>query len=124
MACRILATTNDIAGAVSLFASPEERLPAWVFAIARNAIADHFRRNSKPVESLPDDFDVATEQEGDPEATAVNELSRCLEPMIEALPPPYRSAIRLTELEGMTQSEAAAHERLSVSGMKTRVQRG
>lgn len=102
----------------------QDRLPAWVFAIARNAVADHFRKNSQPVDSLPEDFDVAAEQESDPEATAVNELSRCLEPMIEALPPSYREAIRLTEIEGMTQSEAAAHEKLSVSGMKTRVQRG
>jgi RNA polymerase sigma-70 factor, ECF subfamily len=44
--------------------------------------------------------------------------------MIEALPESYRHAIRLTELRGVAQSEAAKQTGLSVSGMKTRVQRG
>ena len=44
--------------------------------------------------------------------------------MIERLAEPYRSAIRLTSLEGLTQAEAAHRAGVSVSGMKSRVQRG
>ena len=40
------------------------------------------------------------------------------------LPSPYREAITLTELEGLTQAEAARMVGISVSGMKSRVQRG
>lgn len=40
------------------------------------------------------------------------------------LPPPYREALTLTELEGVTQREAARMLGVSVSGMKSRVQRG
>jgi RNA polymerase sigma-70 factor (ECF subfamily) len=44
--------------------------------------------------------------------------------MVEALPEPYREAVQLTELDGLTQADAAARLGLSVSGMKSRVQRG
>ena len=40
------------------------------------------------------------------------------------LPSPYREALTLTELEGMTQKEAAAMLGTTLSGMKSRVQRG
>ncbi|WP_327587875.1 hypothetical protein OHA25_13410 [Nonomuraea sp. NBC_00507] len=41
----------------------------------------------------------------------------------EVLPEPYREAIVLTEYEGLTQAEAAQRARISVPGMKSRVQR-
>ena len=43
--------------------------------------------------------------------------------MIQRLPDGYRRAIELVELRGVTQRAAAESEGLSVSGMKTRVQR-
>lgn len=103
----------------------EARLPAWIFKIARNAIVDYFRKNARPTETLAEDFDLpALTEEPETDYTALNELAHCLEPMIEALPESYRRAIRLTELSGLAQSEAAKQTGLSVSGMKTRVQRG
>jgi RNA polymerase sigma-70 factor (ECF subfamily) len=44
--------------------------------------------------------------------------------MIERLSEDYRQAITLVDLEGLTQHEAAERFGLSVSGMKSRVQRG
>jgi len=44
--------------------------------------------------------------------------------MIERLSENYRQAVTLVDLEGMAQHEAAARHGLSVSGMKSRVQRG
>ena len=41
-----------------------------------------------------------------------------------ALPSPYREAVTLTELQGMTQKDAAEMLGISLSGMKSRVQRG
>jgi RNA polymerase sigma-70 factor, ECF subfamily len=102
----------------------EARLPAWIFKIARNAIVDYFRKNARPAESLAEDFDLpAPTEQPEIDSSALKELAHCLEPMIEALPESYRHAIRLTELKGMTQTEAAKQTGLSVSGMKTRVQR-
>jgi RNA polymerase sigma-70 factor (ECF subfamily) len=44
--------------------------------------------------------------------------------MIDNLPEPYREAIVLTELEGLTQQQLAERAGLSLSGAKSRVQRG
>ena len=43
---------------------------------------------------------------------------------VDALKPDYRDALRMTELEGATQEEAARRAGISLSGMKSRVQRG
>jgi RNA polymerase sigma-70 factor (ECF subfamily) len=52
------------------------------------------------------------------------ELAGCLRPMIERLFGEYRQAVILIDLEGLTQQEAAAQLGLSLSGMKSRIQRG
>lgn len=52
------------------------------------------------------------------------ELAGCLRPMIEQLSQDYRDAITLVEIEGLTQQAAAKHLGVSLSGMKSRVQRG
>ncbi len=44
--------------------------------------------------------------------------------MIRQLPPAYQAAIRLVDLEGVNQADAAAQAGVSLSGMKSRVQRG
>lgn len=43
--------------------------------------------------------------------------------MVATLPSSSRTALVLTDLEGMTQREAAERSGLSLSGMKSRVQR-
>jgi RNA polymerase sigma-70 factor, ECF subfamily len=43
---------------------------------------------------------------------------------VAQLASPYREAITLVELEGLTAREAAEMAGISVSGMKSRVQRG
>jgi RNA polymerase sigma-70 factor (ECF subfamily) len=101
-----------------------DRLEAWLFQIARNALHDAMRvrqrrdsRNDALEIDLPDetsDIDVRT---------AEAELAPCLAPMITRLADPYREAIELTAVRGMTQTEAARGAGVSVSGMKSRVQR-
>ena len=44
--------------------------------------------------------------------------------MIYSLPEPYRDALVLTELEGLTQKDLAKRLGISLSGAKSRVQRG
>ena len=106
-----------------------ERMVSWIFQITRNAIVDHYRSAERRRE-LP--AGLATEPEEDKKAMAVEEdeneakyeLSHCLRPMIDRLSTDYREAIRLVELEGLTNQEAASKLGLSVPGMKSRVQRG
>jgi RNA polymerase sigma-70 factor (ECF subfamily) len=98
-----------------------DRLPAWVFQITRNAIADHYRRVSRVnAEGLKEEFErTAPPEMEDP----LRESSKCVEPMVAGLADHSREARVLTDLQGMTQQEAAVQIGLSLSGMKSRVQR-
>jgi RNA polymerase sigma-70 factor (ECF subfamily) len=98
-----------------------ERFGGWVHRIARHAVADHLRSRARhPVRS---EGDVETAVPDD-ESTLEAELGECVALFVARLPSPYREAITLTDLEGLTQKDAAEMLGLSVSGMKSRVQRG
>ena len=93
-------------------------ITAWLYRIAANAIADHYR--SRPSwHTLPEE--LATPE---PTRDYAAELAACLQPLIHALPEIYRAALVLSELEGLPQKEVANRLGLSLSGAKSRVQRG
>lgn len=106
-----------------------ERLHAWVYRTARNVIVDHYRSSTARRELASGDAqDLALADVSnlsvDEESVALQELAICLTPMLRQLQPAYREAVTLTELEGITQAEAAERTGVSLSGMKSRVQRG
>lgn len=102
----------------------DELFGPWVYRVARSAIVDHQRiaakhrvvdddrREDEPLEM--DDDDRAVEEE----------LAGYVAPFVAMLPSPYREALTLVELEGLTQKQAAEMLGISLSGMKSRVQRG
>lgn len=93
---------------------------AWLYRIAANSIADHYRAQ-RPWEELPADDELAApEAQPDP----VAELTACLQPFIAELPETYRAALQLSEIEGLPQKEVAHRLGISLSGAKSRVQRG
>ena len=101
-------------------------LSAWLDRVARNAVIDHYRtrRRLDPLEEaaeLPDPS--AWPYPDDADDQAARDLAQCLRPLIEKLPPARRDALVLTDLDGLTQAAAAAALGLSVSGMKSRIQR-
>lgn len=102
----------------------DERFGPWVYQVARSAIADHRRRAARhPVVEGDPPEEQACPDEGD-EGAVERELVTYIAPFVAMLPSPYREALTLTELEGMTQRDAAAMLGISLSGMKSRVQRG
>lgn len=110
-----------------------ERLHAWVYRTARNVIVDYYRSaggrrelaagDAGDLESTEAAATAAVLDEED-EGVALRELATCLTPMLGRLPPAYQEAIRIVDLEGATQQEAAERAGVSLSGMKSRVQRG
>jgi RNA polymerase sigma-70 factor, ECF subfamily len=106
-----------------------ERLTGWLFRIARNAVTDHYRRTGRRRELLdadPEPLEAAPSADSwlDDQDAVYAELAGCIRPLIDALPADYRRALELTDFEGRTQAEAARLEGISLSGMKSRVQRG
>lgn len=102
-----------------------ERLDAWIFQVARTAVADALRAHGRR-EARTEDMDVEGLEDAGPEDApdAARELTPCMVPLVRRLEEPYRSALELTALQGLTQQEAARREGISLSGMKSRVQRG
>jgi RNA polymerase sigma-70 factor (ECF subfamily) len=95
---------------------------AWLYRSARNAVIDHYRTRRRH-ESL-DGLDAWPAQGlDDVPNDATRELSRCLQPMLEQLPSAAREALVRVDVDGQTQLQAARELGLSVSGMKSRVQR-
>lgn len=99
----------------------EEKIEAWVCQIARNAIVDHYR-TIRPADELPDYLPQPPDDAADEAEKAA--LLAAFRRMITQLPEPYRQAVQLTEMEGLTQQELATRLGISLSGAKSRVQRG
>lgn len=101
----------------------DTRFAAWLHRVARNAIADHHRRAGRR-DAKHDAFATQWRDEVAEQEDAVASLSVFVRAFVEMLPSPYREALQLTEIEGLTMREAAEREGVSISGMKSRVQRG
>lgn len=106
-----------------------ERLDAFAYQVARNAITDHYRkgRREHPVapESLEDHASLVQDGETeDPSGADRAQLARCLRPLVERLGEDYRDALLLTDLGQLSQAEAARRLGISAPGMRSRVQRG
>jgi RNA polymerase sigma-70 factor (ECF subfamily) len=100
-----------------------DRVSSWLFAIARNAVVDHYRNRARnPLAEGQDTEPHAPDMDATEPLT--EELTACVAHFVTMLPDDYRQAVTLVELEGMSQKEAAAMLGISHSGMKSRVQRG
>ena len=110
----------------------QNRLISWIYQIARHAIIDHYRapdRRREMPAGLAVDLEVyqsssSRQKASEDSGQLRTELAGCLRPMNERLSEEYRQAVVLVDLEGLTQQEAASQLGLSLSGMKSRVQRG
>ena len=101
----------------------EDKLPAWVFAVARNAVVDHYRaratRNHADLTGLEPDAATGFDEQ----KAVIDALSPCVDRMVQLLPEPYREAMRMADIEGLSQQAVADRLALSLSGAKSRVKR-
>jgi RNA polymerase sigma-70 factor (ECF subfamily) len=99
-----------------------EKFHAWVYQIARNVIADYWARQQCAKVHEPEDPSLASPDTSSRDVG--QELAECLRIFSSRLPSPYREAIELSELAGLPHREIASRLGISVSGVKSRVQRG
>ncbi len=99
---------------------PAQPLSAWVYAIARYKLIDHYRRRrirqTVPIEEAGALFAV------DEASAAIAKFD--LDRMLEALPESTRALIRRTKIDGHSNAEAGAADGLTETAAKVRVHRG
>src|SRR5690349_7798680 len=95
----------------------EERFTSWLFQIARSSIAEHQRTRARhPVPPAPEQLEVAGDP-ADDDREAARSLACCVSIFVARLASPYREAVTLVELDGLTVREAAEMVGTSGSGM-------
>lgn len=92
----------------------------WLYRITHNLIMDFYRGQTAYVE-LSDE--VAEDEMTDAEAN-LQAIGQCLHPMLQYISEKYRTPLILADLEGLSQQAVADQLGLSLSGAKSRVQRG
>lgn len=97
-----------------------ERLAAWVYRIARNVVHDHHRKATNSTVTLADAENVSADN--DPRNGCRG--STWLDEMIQSLPDGYRQAVQMAEIGEHAQQDVADRLGLSLSGAKSRIQRG
>jgi RNA polymerase sigma-70 factor (ECF subfamily) len=97
-----------------------ERLAAWVYQIARNVVTDHYRKGLNSTVALAEAENVS--DDADPQ-NGCRSIA-WLDEMIQSLPDGYRQAVQMSEIEEQSQQDVADRLGLSLSGAKSRIQRG
>ena len=107
-----------------------QKIVSWIYQITRHTIIDHYRSMRRRREipaglagDVADRVPVSLPRTDEP-GRLRTELAACLRPMLDRLSKDYRDAVTLVELEGLTQQAAATRIGLSLSAIKSRVQRG
>ncbi len=98
----------------------DQRLEAWLYRIARTTLIDFYRR-TRPTEELPV---VLAAEAPDELAEFRANVSATTKRFLEELPELYREPVRLAELEGLPLAKIALRSGLSLTAVKSRVQRG
>lgn len=98
------------------------RLMPWVTRVARNAVVDYYR-SRRPEAPLPPE--LADTLPAAPTADSLpGEVAGWIAAQLDALPPRYREAVRLSEMEGLSHKAVAERLGLSLAATKSRIRRG
>nr|WP_205504109.1 RNA polymerase sigma factor SigZ [Rufibacter sp. SYSU D00308] len=93
---------------------------AWLYEITRHVVHDFYRARQRET-SLPEEIELVAPSLGE---DPIHELAHCVGPLLNLLPEAYAEPLRLSDLEGIPQQEIAKRLGLSLSGAKSRIQRG
>jgi RNA polymerase sigma-70 factor (ECF subfamily) len=98
-----------------------ESTTGWLFGIARNAVADHFRAQAQTLIA-----EAATLEAEPPLGESEQErqaVFACMEPLLAALPASSAQLLRWADMEGRSMRAIASELDISLTAAKSRVQR-
>ena len=100
-------------------------LKTWAFAIASRVVADYLRGGAQRVKfvELDEVVETADASISVDEQMAIDEMNSCVREFIDTLPPDYRTALILHDLEGMSVADTAEVSRCSLATAKIRIHR-
>lgn len=93
----------------------------WLFGIARNAVADHYRVQARLLVHEADALEAAPAL-GETDAERA-EVIACMEPLLNALPDAESQLLRWADMQGRTMQSIADELGISLTAAKSRVQR-
>ena len=94
----------------------------WAFRIATNTAIDFLRKTRKfGFSEFGENEDVSTVDEED--RMVLDEMNNCVREVIDGLPPDYRAALILFNLQGRSVAEIAQILDISVATAKVRIHR-
>ena len=97
--------------------------PAWLFRVAHNAVADHYRRR-RPLAPLGLGFDRPDDAPGLPEQAIRGEQLRATDAALRRLPSRQRAAIYLRYYEGLDFADVATVLDMPAATARSLVHRG
>lgn len=100
----------------------QSSVKSWLFLLASRTIIDFYRiraRQQRDGALEADELWFEEQQE-----TAEQEMARCVEPFIQALPTQQSELLAAIEIQGISQKELAKVKGVSYSTLKSRVQKG
>ncbi len=96
------------------------KLESWIFKIARNTVVDFNRQTIKyadvPINNQYPELEFDDNKN--------EEIAKSIVPFIKQLPLKYSNSLMQYEIEGLSQKEISENENISLSGTKSRIQRG
>jgi RNA polymerase sigma-70 factor (family 1) len=99
-----------------------ERFDDYLFRVAHNEMADHFRKHSRRDKHIQRIRELFTEESGSPEELLISKQKRALiADVISNLPPQQQTAYKLSRDEGLSYQEIAERMQLSVNTVKVHI---
>jgi RNA polymerase sigma-70 factor, ECF subfamily len=98
----------------------------WLHRITTNLFLDMVRRRARiRMEALPEDYDRVPAEEPNPEQIYHDSrLGPDLQAALDSLPPEFRAAVVLCDIEGLSYEEIAATLGVKLGTVRSRIHRG
>jgi RNA polymerase sigma-70 factor, ECF subfamily len=98
----------------------------WLHRITTNLFLDMVRRRNRiRMEALPDDYDRVPAEEPNPEQIYHDSrLGPDLQAALDSLPPEFRAAVVLCDIEGLSYEEIGATLGVKLGTVRSRIHRG